>query len=227
MNIRVAGIVSIVILFAIISGYMSYSMYSGVGLADAYNKKDIQVIQKTTAGTLPHEVTVKNNGNNSITVRKGETLASSVSQDMVFAEDKTIGPKTEAAVKAYCLEPSKRAKAEAKLLPVNTTYDAVTQVISSSNPSDQNSAMNTQLQIWIIMSGGDLNIYTGEPVALVEEQNLKWNQFRQNVTNEKNNLMSTFNVNEGEISTLKDKDLYIGQSLFDNISNYIKSSLGI
>lgn len=227
MNIRVVGIVSIVILFALTSGYMSYSISGGKGLKEVYNRENIQVIQKTTAGTVPHEVTVKNNGNNTITVKKGEILASSVSQNMVIAENKNIEPKADETVKAYCLEPSRRAKVGIKLLPVNTTYDTVTEVISASDPSDPDSAMNTQLQIWIIMSGGNLNPYTGEPVAIVEEHDLKWSQFRQNVSDAKNDVMSTFNVNESEIGTLKEKDIYAGQTWIDNIYDYIKSSLGI
>mgnify|MGYP005837557745 CR=1 FL=1 len=225
MNIRVVGIVSIVILFALTSGYMSYSISDGKGLKEVYNRENIQVIQKTTAGTVPHEVTVKNNGNNTITVKKGEILASSISQNMVIAENKNIEPKADEDVKAYCLEPSRRAKAGTKLLPVNTTYDTVTQVISASDPSDPDSAMNTQLQIWIIMSGGNLNPYTGEPVAIVEKNNLKWSQFRQNISDAKNDIMSTFNVNESEISSLKEKDIYAGQTWIDNIYDYIKSSL--
>ncbi|MDI6724324.1 MAG: hypothetical protein QMD61_06720 [Methanobacterium sp.] len=224
MNIRVVGIVSIVILFALTSGYMSYSISNGEDLKEVYNRENIQVIQKTTAGTVPHEVTVKNNGNNTITVKKGEILASSISQNMVIAENKNIEPKADETVKAYCLEPSRRAKAGTKLLPVNTTYDTVTQVISASDPD---SAMNTQLQIWIIMSGGNLNPYTGEPVAIVEKQNLKWSQFRQNISDAKSEVMSTFNVNESEIGTLKEKDIYAGQTWIDNIYDYIKSSLGI
>ncbi len=227
MNIRVVGIVSIVILFALTSGYMSYSLSDGANLNEVYNKKDIQVIQKTAAGTVPHEITIKNNGNTTITVKKGETLASSVSQNMVIAEDKSIDPGTDETVKAYCLEPSKRAKEGTKLLPVNTTYDTVTKVISNSDTSDPASAMDIQLQIWIIMSGGSLNPYTGEPVALVEKQNITWSELRQNISDAKAEVMNTFNVKENELISLKEKDLSTGQTWIDNVSNYIKSSLGI
>ena len=227
MNIRVIGVVFIVVLFALTSGYMSYSMYGGSGLKEVFNSKNIQVIQKTAAGTVPHEVSIKNNGNDTIMVKKGETLASSISSNMVIAEDKSIGPKTEVTVKAFSLEPSKRAIAGTKLLPVNTTYDAVTQVISSTDLSNSDSTYNAQLQIWEIMTGGNLNPYTGEPVALVENKNLRWSQFRQDISKAKSDVMSTFNVNENELGSLKDKQINSSQSWIDNATNYIKSSLGI
>ena len=227
MNIRVAGIVLIVILFALTSGYMSYSISGGEALNKVYNKENIQVTQSTSAGTVPHEVNVKNSGNDTIKVKKGEVLTSSISPDMIIAEDKTVEPTSDETVKAYSLEPSKRVNVGSKLLPVNTTYDSLNQVISESNPSDAKSVLNTQLEIWIIMSGGNLNPYTGEPVAVVEKNDIKWTKFRQNILDAKTSVMNTFNVNESEISSLKNKNINIGQTWIDDISDYITSSLGI
>ncbi len=227
MNIRVAGIVLIVILFALTSGYMSYSISGGEALNKVYNKENIQVTQSTSAGTVPHEVNVKNSGNDTIKVKKGEVLTSSISPDMIIAEDKTVEPNSNETVKAYSLESSKRVNVGSKLLPVNTTYDSLNQVISESNPSDAKSVLNTQLEIWIIMSGGNLNPYTGEPVAVVEKNDIKWTNFRQNISDAKTSVMNTFNVNESEISSLKNKNINIGQTWIDDISDYITSSLGI
>lgn len=227
MNIRVAGIVLIVILFALTSGYMSYSISGGEALNKVYNKENIQVTQSTSAGTVPHEVNVKNSGNDTIKVKKGEVLTSSISPDMIIAEDKTVEPNSNDTVKAYSLESSKRVNVGSKLLPVNTTYDSLNQVISESNPSDAKSVLNTQLEIWIIMSGGNLNPYTGEPVAVVEKNDIKWTNFRQNISDAKTSVMNTFNVNESEISSLKNKNINIGQTWIDDISDYITSSLGI
>lgn len=227
MNIRVASIVFIVVLFALTSGYMSYSVSSGETLNEVYNKENIQVIQSTSAGTIPHEVNVKNNGNNAIKIKKGEMLASSVSPDMIIAEDKTVEPNSNQTVKAYSLEPSERAKVGSKLLPVNTTYDSLNQIISESNPSDKQNASTTQLEIWIIMSGGNLNPYTGEPVDMVEKNDIKWTNFRQNISDAKTSIMNTFNINESEISSLKNKDINVGQTWIEDISDYITSSLGI
>jgi hypothetical protein len=227
MNIRVAGIVFIVVLFALTSGYMSYSVSSGDALNEVYNKENIQVIQSTSAGTVPHEVNVKNNGNNAIKVKKGEVLSSSVSPNMIIAEDKTVEPNSNETVKAYSLEPSERVNVGSKLLPVNTTYDSLNQIIDESDPSNKQSALNTQLEIWIIMSGGNLNPYTGEPVAVVEKNNIKWTELRQNISDAKTSIKNTFNVNENQISSLKNKDINAGQTWIDEISDYISSSSGI
>lgn len=227
MNIRVAGIVFIVILFALTSGYMSYSISGGEALNKVYNKENIQVIQSTSAGTVPHEVNVKNNGNEVIKVKKGEVLSSSISPDMIIAEDKTVEPKSNETVKAFSLEPSKRVNVGSKLLPVNTTYDSLNQVISESDPSNKQSAITTQLEIWIIMSGGNLNPYTGESVDVVEKNGINWTNFRQNISDAKTNIINTFNVNESQISSLKNKDINVGQTWIDDISDYITSSLGI
>lgn len=227
MNIRVTGIVFIVILFALTSGYMSYSISGGKALNEVYNKENIQVIQSTSAGTVPHEVNVKNNGNDAIKVKKGEVLSSSISPDMIIAEDKTVEPKSNETVKAYSLEPSKRVNVGSKLLPINTTYDSLNQIISESNPSDKQNASTTQLEIWIIMSGGNLNPYTGEPVDMVEKNDIKWTNFRQNISDAKTSIMNTFNINESEISSLKNKDINVGQTWIEDISDYITSSLGI
>ncbi len=224
MNFRVIGIVSIVVLFALASGYMSLSMSTGKKLSEVYNKENIQVIQLTSAGTVPHEVTVKNKGNDTVKVTQGEVLASSVSQDMVIAEDKTIEPNTEEQVKAYGLDPLKRANAGSRLLPINKTYDSITKVISLSDPSDSNNTLNTQLQIWIIMTEGNLNPYTGEPVAVVERSGLRWSQFRQDISEAEGDLMKTFNVTENEISNLKKKE--IEQSWIDIASENINNLLG-
>lgn len=227
MNIRVAGIVFIVVLFTLTSGYMSYSVSSGDALNEVYNKENIQVIQSTSAGTVPHEVNVKNNGNNAIKVKKGEVLESSVSSNMIIAEDKTVEPNSNETVKAYSLEPSERVNVGSKLLPVNTTYDSLNQIIDESDPSNKQSALNTQLEIWIIMSGGNLNPYTGEPVAVVEKNNIKWTELRQNISDAETSIKNTFNVNESQISSLKNKDINAGQTWIDDISDYISSSLGI
>lgn len=227
MNIRVVSIILVILLFALASGAMSYSVSSGIPLKEGYGKGNIKVIQKTTAGTVPHEVMITNNGNNAIKVKKGDVLASTVSQDLVIAEDKKISPYSNETVKAYGLNPSQRAVTNTRLLPVNSTYNAVNKVISNSNPSDPQSAMKAQLQIWIITSGGNLNPYKGEPVAVVETNGITWKQFRQDISSAKSDVMSLFNVTEDGIKDLN--QTYIGQtqSGIDNTINWIKESLGI
>ncbi len=229
MNIRVIIVVLIILLFALASGMLSYSMSGGTSLNKAYSNGNIKVVQKTAAGAIPHEVSIMNNGNSAVKVKKGDVLASTVSQNLVIAEDKQISANSNETVKAYCLYPSPRAVVNSKLLPVNDTNNAINRVISNSNPSDPQSAMKAQLQIWVITSEGNLNIYTGEPVSVVENQNITWRQFRQNVTSAKNDVMTLFNVTEDQIKNLNQTKLNSGQtqSWIDSTINWIKGTLGI
>lgn len=231
MNIRVLGIVFIIIIFALGSGYLSYSVSGGTALKDAYNNGNIKVTQKTSAGTVPHEVIITNDGNIAIKIKKGDVLSSTPSQDLVIGEDKKIASNSNETVKAYSIEPAQRAVANSKLLPTNNTYNGVTQVLRNSNPLDPENAYKTQLQIYLVMSGGNLNIYTGEPVAIVDTKKISWTQFRQDMSNAKSDLMKTFNVNESEIKDLNQRQGYLNvgspQSWMDGFSSWLKGLLGM
>lgn len=227
MNIRVISVILLVILFVLASTMLSLSVSGGLDLNEAYGNGNIKVIHKTSAGTIPHEIEVTNNGNTTINAKKGIALASSSSQDLIIAEDKQIAPNSSETVKAYCIEPSQRAVVNTKLLPINNTYNSVNRVISNSNPYDSQSAYDAQLKIYVIKSGGNLNPYTGEPVAVVETKKITWTQFRQNLADAKNNVMKTFNVSEGEIQNLNQNQNTNPQNIIDELFNWIKSSLGI
>lgn len=227
MNIRVVGVILLVVLFASASTMLSLSISGGLPLNEAYAAGNINVIQKTDAGTIPHQVEIKNNGNSTISVKKGNILSSSITQDLVIAEDKQINPNSTEVVYAFGLKPSQRAVVGAKLLPVNNTYFAVNQILSNSGGSDADTAYKNQLKIWIIMSGGNFNIYTGEPVSVVEKKQIKWTQFRQNVADAKQDLLNTFKVSESEVPNLNQNQKIGPQKWIDNQLSWIKSSLGL
>lgn len=230
MNIRVVSLVLIILIFALISGALSYSVSSGISLKEAYNTGKITVIQETAAGTVPYEVMITNNGSKTIKVKKGDLLASTISQNLVIAENAKVSPNSNETIKAYSLYPTPRAIVGAKLLPVNNTNNAVNQVISSSNPSDSQSAMNTQLEIWIITSEDNLNPYTGEPAAVVEKQDITWTQFLQDIANAKTDVMTSFNVTDDQIKDLNQTQSNTGQtpqSWINNAVKWIKESVGI
>ncbi|MEN4017859.1 MAG: hypothetical protein PQ975_07490 [Methanobacterium sp.] len=227
MNIRVIGVVLLVILFALASTMLNISVRDELNLSEAYSSGNIKVIQKTVAGTVPHEVEITNNGNKTIDVKKGNALLSTITQDLVIAEEKQITPGSTETLKAYGIEPSKRAVVNTKLLPVNNTYYGVNHVISDSNPYDLQSAYAAQLKIWIIMSGGNLNPYTGEPVAVVETKKITWTQFRQDLADSKISILKTFNITESEIQNLNERQSINPQNWIDNVISWIKTSSGI
>jgi len=160
-------------------------------------------------------------------VKKGNVLSSTITQDIVIAEERRIIPGSTETLKMYGIEPSKRAFVNTKLLPVNITYYGVNQVIIDSDPYDLQSAYGAQLKIWIIMSGGNLNPYTGEPVAVVETKKITWTQFRQDIADSKISVLKTFNITESEIQNLNEKQKLNPQNWVDNAINWIKASSGI
>lgn len=225
MNIRVVGVILLICLFALASTMLTLSVSTGESLDKAYGSGNIKVIQMTPAGTIPHEIEISNNRNSTINVKKGNALASTVSQDLVIAEDKHIAPNSTETLKAYCIEPSQRAVVDTKLLPVNNTYAGVNKVLSDSDPYNLQSAYNAQLKIWVIMSGGNLNPYTGEPVAVVNNMGITWTQFRQNIADAKNDVMRSFNITESEIKNLNQKPTFNPSNWINDTLNWIKSIL--
>lgn len=226
MNIRVISFVLLIILFVLASAMLNLSISGGNSLSEAYNQANIKVTQKTPAGIIPSEIEIINNGNSSINVKKGIVLSSSITQDMVIAEDKQIGTNSKGTVKAYGIEPTQRSVPETKFLPVNNTYSAVNEIISNSNPYNSQIAYQDQLKIWIIMSANNFNPYTGEPVAVVENKGITWTQFRQDIQLAKNDIIKTFNVNEDEIKNLNQKESN-NQNWINNTINSLKSILKI
>ena len=227
MNIRVIGVVLLIIIFTSASVVLNLSVLEGSPLSEVYSSGNIKVIQKTASGTIPHEIEITNNGNTTINAKKGDVLASSVSQNMIIAEDKQISSNSTETIKAYGLESSERAVIGTKLLPVNNTYYGVNQVINNSHSNDSQSAYNTQLKIWIIMSGGNLNPYTGEPVDVVKSKGITWTQFRQNIADAKSEIRKTFNVTDDEIQNLNQKPSVSPPSWINDGTNWIKNSLKI
>ncbi len=220
MNIRVIIVVLIIIIFALASTMLNLSVSGVSDLNEVYSSGNITVIQKTAAGTVPHEIVITNNENTAINAKQGTALASSVSEDLIIAEDKQIGANSAETVKAYGIEPSQRAVVNTKLLPVNNSYNGVNNVINNSNP------YISQLQIWLIMAGPNFNPYTGEPVEVVNTKKISWSEFRQNIADAKNNLMKKFNVSESEIQNLKQNDGN-NQNWISGTISWIKSSTGI
>lgn len=224
MNIRVLGFVLLIILFAVASAMFSLSVSGGVSLTDAYNSGNVKVIQKSAAGAIPHEVEIFNNGNSVINIKKGNVLSSSLSEELVIAENKQIAPSTSNMIKAFGIESSQRAVPDSKFLPVNNTYSAVDKIITVTNLQNSQITYEDQLKIWIIMSEGNFNPYTGEPVAVVENKGITWTQFRQNVQEAKSDIMKTFNVNDNEIKNLNHQTMK-SPNWVDAITNWIKNAL--
>ncbi|SCG85736.1 ARPP-1 family domain-containing protein [Methanobacterium congolense] len=233
MNFRVILLVSMIFIFAAVFGVMSYSgtdKIEGISLDQAYSQGNVLITQSTYAGTVPHVVTVKNNGNDTVNVEKGELLKSNDSQDLVTAENKEITPQSTANITAYCFEPGQRAYAGTKLESAGNASDAVKEIVANSNPSDVQNATDAQLKIWTIFAGGDLNIYTGEPVALANKQNIQFSKLKKDANTAKSEVMAEFGVTEDKIASLNQTTTNSSSDLSDmwnNFSDWVNGLTGI
>jgi len=227
LNVRLVFLIFIVVLFAAGTGFMSYSQSNGVPLQEAYANGNIIITQNTSAGTVPHQVTISNNGRDPIKVQIGDVLISNSSQDLVIAENKTVSKNSTETVNAYGLDPSTLSVVGAKLKPNGTSSNAIQQVIYGSNIKDTNNATNAQVQIWILTAGVNFNIYSGEPVSLVSAQNINYTKLRQIVTDAKAALAAEFNVKVDNIKSINQSQTSNSGDLINGIMNWFKSTTGI
>ena len=226
MNMRLVFLIFLIVLFATGFGFISYSQSTGKSLKDVYSTGNIVITQNTSAGTVPHIVNIVNNGSNPVKVEVGDILISQSSQDLVIAENKTINKNTTNTVFAYCLDPSKRAIPGETLKFNGTSTNAIKQTIMCSNINDINSATNVQVQIWILKIGADFNIYTGEPVAMVELQEINYTKLRQIVSDEKTAIATRFNIDPNNIDKLNQNNPSNSMDI-GGLINWIKSTIGI
>lgn len=227
MNMRLVFLIFLIVVFAAGFGFISYSQSTGISLNEAYGTGNIVITQNTSAGTVPHQVNIVNNGNDPVKVEVGDVLTAQSSQDLVIAENKTIKKNNTDTISAYCLDPSQRAIPGVKLKANGTSTNAVKQVIMASNINDLNNATNAQVQIWILTSGVDFNIYSGESVAVVETQKINYTKLRQIVSDAKTAISTRFNVNVNNIDKLNQNGTSNSTGIVGGFINWIKSTTGI
>jgi hypothetical protein len=226
MNIRLVILIFVIVFFAAGTGFLSYSQSTGISLTQAYANGNIVITQNSTAGTIPHQVNIVNNGRDPVKVQVGDVLTSDSSQNLVLAENKVLKTNSTELVSAYCIEPSQRAIPGAKLKVSGTSSNAIKQVIESSNLTDLDAATNAQMQIFILTSGVDFNIYTGEPVAVVENQNINYTKLRQIIVDAKNTISTRYNVTADEIQSINQSQTS-GSNIVDSFLNWFKTTTGI
>jgi len=227
MNIRLVFLILIIVVFASWTGFESYSQSTGLPLSQAYSDGFVNITQNTSAGSVPHQVNINNNGKDPIKVEIGDILSSQSSQDLVIAENKTIKKNSTDTVSAYCIDPSQRAIPGAKLAANGTSSDAIKQVIYGSNLKDVTNATNAQVQIWILNSGVNFNIYSGEPVAVVETQKINYSNLREIISNAKTAISTRFNVSVDNIKNLNQNGTSNTSDGLDGFFIWLKNTTGI
>jgi len=228
MNIRVIFVVFLIIAFALGTGIWSYLSVQGLDINQAYEAGALEIVQNSSAGSLPHEVTIKNKGQESVKVKIGDTLISSTSENMVIAEDRIINPDSTVNIRTYCVEPEKRALAGEKLIPNNNSSSRIIQIIKDSNSQSLEGNLKAQLQIWVLVSGGNLNIYRAEPYALRQTQGLSYTEMQNNLSEAKIEVMTKFNLTEEQLKNVENlSDTDQGQNWIDGIIIWIRTNIGI
>jgi len=203
MNIRAIILVLLVVVFAVSMGAINFASLGSADLEQAQAEGNAGVIQNTEAGTVPHTVTITNNGTQNVKVNQGQLLESPDSQDLVVAENVTITPDTNSTVKAYCTEPSQKAAPGSSLIANQTANTLVLTIIQASAPSDAASARQAQLKIWNLKTGGEVDPYTGEAAALVQTSKSSYYQLQQDLSTARDNLSSQFNLNNETLKNMQ------------------------
>jgi len=227
MNIRLVFLIFVIVIFAAGTGFLSYSQSTGIPLTQAYANGNVVITQNTSAGTIPHKVNISNNGKDPLKVQVGDVLTSDSSQDLVIAENKTLKINSTDLVSAYCIESAQRAVPGVKLKASGTSSNAIKQVIEGSNLNDLANATNVQVQIYILTSGVDFNIYSGEPVAVVQNQNINYTKLRQIVSDAKTALSTRFGVTVDNIKNINQNTTSNSGNIANEFLNWIKTNTGV
>jgi hypothetical protein len=227
MSIRLVFLIFVIVIFATGTGFLSYSQSTGIPLAQAYTDGNVVITQVTTAGSIPHHVNITNNGNEPINVQIGDMLISNSSQNLVIAQNDTINKNSSDIVSAFCVQPSQRAVPGAKLNVNGTSSNAVKQVIEGSNLNDLSNATNTQVQIFILTSGVNFYIYSGEPVSEVLNQSITYTKYKQIVKAASTALAASFNVTVNNIGNINQNQTSNSTYSVTGFLNWVKTTTGI
>jgi hypothetical protein len=227
MSIRLVFLIFVIVIFAAGTGFLSYTQSTGIPLAQAYTDGNVVITQVTPAGSIPHHVNITNNGNEPINVQIGDVLISNSSQNLVIAQNETVNKNSSDIVSAYCIQPSQRAVPGVKLEVNGTSSNAVKQVIEGSNPNDLTNATSTQVQIFILTSGVNFYIYSGEPVAEVSNQSITYTKYRQLVTAASATLATRFNVSVNNIGNINQNQTSNSTDSVNGFLNWVKTNTGI
>jgi hypothetical protein len=227
MSIRLVFLIFVILIFAAGTGFLSYTQSTGIPLTQAYTDGNVVITQNSSAGSIPHKVNITNNGNEPIKIQIGDILKSDTSQNLVIGENATLKKNSSDIVNAYCIEPAQRAVPGTKLNASGSSSNAVKQVIEGSNSNDKINATITQVQIFILTSGVNFNIYSGEPVAEVLNQSITYTNFRGIVSNAKTALSTRFNVTVENISNINQTQTSNSNDPLNGFLNWLKTTTGI
>lgn len=227
MNFRVILLVILVLVFTVSGAYLSVASFQANSLKTAYDEGNLEITQNTTAGTMPHIVQVRNGGKKPVMVESGQILGSDDSQDMVAAESKRINQNSSDYIRAYCYEPNQTAVVGAILSPKAKASSEIKYLIDNSDIVDTDNATSTQLQIWILVSGDNVDTTSGEVQAFVRKQSISTSEITSELNDARTSLMESLNITEEEIKGLEPTSSTDLGDLINGFINWIKSAFNI
>lgn len=230
MNFRVILLVILVLIFTISGIYLSILSFEATSLKDSYNKGEMEIIQDTAAGTVPHVIMIKNNGKRPVMVETGQILVSDTSQDLVVAEDKMVKGNSSSYIRAYCFQPNQTATPGTKFTPTDKASKEIQQLIINSNLADPQNTTKTQLQIWIIVTKDHVDLNSGEVSVLMKNSSINNTEITNQINEAKENLLQNLNITEGEIQNIKgESSLGSGDIIgwINGFINWFKASFNI
>ncbi len=219
MNLRVLILIGLILLFAAVFGALSYIHQQGMTLEDAYREGKVTITQITPAGTVPHRILIVSNSERPIRVEEGTILNSAESENLVIARDEIIPPKNNSTLQAYCIEPEKSAVKGSQFNVSGKVPWMMRKILRSSNPSNPSDAFNTQLKIWVLARGANLNIYTGEAYYTTIANDMDFYELKNNISVARIEIMTAFNLTEEQMNSINMNSTLLkkGESLWDKI----------
>ncbi|HSO26197.1 MAG TPA: hypothetical protein VLR54_06220 [Methanobacteriaceae archaeon] len=212
MNYRIILVIIIIFLFAAGLGAMNFISAKGLTLESAYNDGKVIIVQQTPAGTIPHEINIKNTGKDTINVQKGTILSSNSSQDLVTARDDVISPNSNITIPAYCIEPDQKAVENKKLAVSGMAPEVIIDIVTSSNPENPSEAMKAQFKIWNVVQGSNFNVYKGEVSAFSQKNGISFFDIKENMSTTKIEVMTKFNLTEEQMNNITLNSSLLNQS---------------
>lgn len=129
---------------------------------------------------------------------------------------------------AFCMEPGQKAKVGESLTIADISPGVIYDLVEKSNPDDGNNAYKTQIKIWAILTGGNIDSNSGEVSILKDEMGISDNQFKIDINTATDELKKEYGVKDGQISLLLDYRTVniFGYNMLENLFTGIKHLLG-
>jgi len=177
----------------------TFGRWGGDYLADDVHLVPCSLSQETQSGSIPHQVVAR--------FTNGQTRT----------------------YQAYCMEPYQRAAPGTNLNNGGLAPAVIVQTVQGSDPSNSASAYHAQLRIWVLVTGGNVDINRGEVVSMMALNGISTDQLNADLADVENEVRNDYGVSEDQIYGLtefKVVDIF-GNNLMENFLTMLRHLFGI